>query len=74
VPGSDFHDRTYYRNELEKLVREEINASGVPVHQQVDEIVTFSMRFETGRFDSVNVLWQKDENRASLFCELIGSL
>ena len=64
VPGSDFHDEPCYHDLQEKLLQYDLST--------IDEVVTFSMRFENGKFENPKLLWKRKPNSESMFMKLIS--
>jgi len=66
IPGSVFHDESYYREQLrQRLLRCELETSS-----SLDEIVTFSMRFENGKFENLKLLWKRETSSPPIFNRL----
>jgi hypothetical protein len=66
IPASDLHNG-YYRNQLlEQLTKDNLLGDS-----HLDEIFTFSMRFETGEFDDLSLLWQRNPSNPSIFPQIV---
>lgn len=66
-PSSDFVDLGLFRD----LLRQELLGYDLTQKSNFNEIVTFSMRFETGQFESLNTLWQRESASNSVFLRLV---
>lgn len=67
IPGSDFHEDNYYRKKLIELAFSVTSPSKIRGIEKINEIVTFSTRFETGNLEAFNVLWKLDKKLDSIF-------
>jgi len=67
VPGSDFNDGSYYRDELKRRLLQLNPATS----STIDEVVSFSMRFENDRFENLGLLWKRDPSSPSVFIQLL---
>ena len=68
IPGSDFHDESYYRQQLSQQLLQ----CGLAGSTTIDEVVTFSMRFENGEFESLNLLWKREPTSTPVFMQLLS--
>ncbi|MBI1805240.1 MAG: hypothetical protein HYR77_12355 [Ignavibacteria bacterium] len=68
VPGSDFHNESYYREQLvQQLLQIDLRTSS-----SIDEVVTFSMRFENGKFENLALLWARTLTSLPIFMQLLS--
>lgn len=67
-PSSDLNDVNPYQDELRIKIKNYINSENI----NIQEIVSFNMRFETGNFNNANILWLKNSNGNSLFYEIFN--
>jgi hypothetical protein len=65
-PGSHFHDPGYYRDKLIECVSGYLKDN----RDLVDEIVSFSARFEDRSFDTLQTLWLAEHLKDSPFSKL----
>ena len=66
-PSSDFHDASPYRDQL----KQRLIQCDLATISTIDEVISFSMRFENGEFESLEPLWTRDPAGQSIFTQLI---
>jgi hypothetical protein len=66
-PASLFHPSSPLR---EALIQQ-LSAFDLANSSNFSEVITFSMRFETGQFESLSLLWKRDSPSSSLFLRLV---
>jgi hypothetical protein len=67
IPASLFGPNSRLRD----LLRNQLLALNLACSSNFNEVTSFTMRFETGQFESLDTLWQRDATSRSVFLRLV---